>query len=332
MDLFSFTRALIDIESITGHEAQVAGFIAGFLRQAGFEVELWPVEPGRDNVIARIGQPRTLLSTHMDTVPPFLPSSERDGRIYGRGACDAKGIIAAQVFAALELRAAGMGDFGLLILAGEEKNSAGALAANLRPIGSQFLINGEPTDSRMVEAGKGSLRLDLVSHGKMAHSAYPELGESAIEKLLEALQRLRRIELPHDPRLGATTCNIGTLTGGRAPNVVPDHARAEILFRLVTPANGLRQQIETACAGLAEANFVLEIPPIFPLTLPGYPTMTVSFTTDIPALSHWGRPILFGPGSIAVAHTDHEYIDKTELAAAVGHYVAIVRACQAMKA
>ncbi|MHB8733884.1 MAG: M20/M25/M40 family metallo-hydrolase [Terriglobales bacterium] len=324
MDLFAFTRALVDIESVTGNEERTTVFVADFLARAGFQVELWEVEPHRANIFARLGQPLTVLSTHLDTVPPFIPSSEDEHYIYGRGACDAKGIVAAQVFAGLRLQQQGERDFGLLFLVGEEKNSTGALAANLRPVGSQFLVNGEPTESRMVEAGKGTLRVDLVACGRMAHSAYPELGESAIEKLLLALERLRGLPLPHNTRLGPTTLNIGTLQGGRAPNVVPDHARAELLYRLVEPAVQLRPAIQDAVQGLAEAQFVLEIPPVFPLVLPGFATSVVAFTTDIPSLSAWGQPILFGPGSIHVAHTERERIAKQELAAAVAAYAEIV--------
>lgn len=332
MNLFGFTRALIDIESVTGNEAAAAAFVADCLRQRGFEVEVWPLEAGRANVFARHGRPDVVLSTHLDTVPPFFPSRESEDRISGRGACDAKGIAAAQIFAAFDLMAAGVRDFGLLFLAGEEKNSAGAHAANARPVGSRFLINGEPTGGRLVAAGKGSLRVDLTARGRMAHSAYPQLGESAIEKLLDALARLRALALPANSQLGPTTCNIGTLAGGRAPNVVADAARAELLYRLVAPSDGLRSQIEEAVAGLAEAQFVLEIPPVFPLVLPGFETTTVAFSTDIPALDRWGKPLLIGPGDIALAHTERESIAKAELTAAVTDYARLVRACQALPA
>ncbi len=325
MDLYAFTRALVDIESVTGNEERAALFVRDFLRRAGFEAELWDVEPRRPNVWAAVGRPRTVLSTHLDTVPPFFPSAEDDRCLYGRGACDAKGIVAAQVFAALRLRERGVRDFGLLFLVGEEKNSTGAQAANRRPPDAvKFLVNGEPTDSRMASAGKGTLRMDLIARGRMAHSAYPELGESAIDKLLEALRRVRTLELPRDPLLGPTTCNIGIISGGRAPNVVADQARAELLFRLVTPAAGLREQIAAAVRALAEPQFVLEIPPVRLETLAGFPVTTVAFTTDIPALAAWGRPLLFGPGSIQVAHTEREYIDKLEQARAVEAYAEIV--------
>lgn len=329
--LFAFTRALIDIDSTSGREGEVGEFVADYLRQAEgvagqLEVELWEVEPGRRNVFARRGQPHVVLSTHLDTVPPFIPSREDEAAIHGRGACDAKGIIAAQVFAARQLIAAGAGDFGLLFVVGEERNSAGALAANLRPQGARFLVNGEPTESRMIRAGKGALRLDLHARGRTAHSAYPELGESATDKLIEAIARVRALPLPSDPDLGATTINLGTLAGGLAPNVVADQARAELLIRLVADAAPLRAAITQAVAGLAEAEFVLEIPPVRLRTLPGFPTGVVAFGTDIPKLDAWGEPLLFGPGSIHVAHTAQEWIGKSELVQAVDAYARIVQA------
>ena len=329
MDIFAFTRALMDLESVTGNEEQAARFVAGFLRDAGFSCELCEVEPRRYNVYAAVGEPRIVLSTHLDTVPPFIASSEDEEFIYGRGACDAKGIIAAQVFAAMELARAGVSGFALLFMVGEERNSTGALWANQRPVGSRYLINGEPTESRMVEAGKGALRVDLRAHGRMAHSAYPHLGESAIDKLLEAIARLRAMELPVHAKLGPTTFNVGVIAGGRAPNVIADQANAEILYRLVEPGADLRRRIEETVRGLADPHFLLEIEPVFPMVLPGFETTLVSFTTDIPALKAWGTPILYGPGSIHVAHTDHERMAKAELVAAVGAYADMVRQLQA---
>lgn len=331
--LFSLVRQLVDTDSTTGKEAAAAEFLAAYLRQRGWAAELWPLPPedgpGRANVFAACGQPRVVLSTHLDTVPPFFPSREDDSWIHGRGSCDAKGIAAAQIFAAEALRAAGIRNFGLLFLAGEEKNSAGAHAANLRaqqkPPGCQFLVNGEPTSSRMAMAGKGALRVDLRAQGRAAHSAYPELGESATEKLITALVRVRSLPLPADLRLGPATCNIGTLAGGRAPNVVADHARAELLYRLVAPAGELRAAISAAARPEAEAEFVLELPPVFLRVLPGFAATTVAFTTDIPSLGAWGEPMLFGPGDIALAHTPEERIAKTELVAAVGAYARIAR-------
>jgi acetylornithine deacetylase len=260
----------------------------------------------------------------MDTVPPFVPSSETADRIYGRGSCDAKGIMVAQIAAAEKLKGEAI-HVGLLFLVGEERDSQGAQIANQQPRGAKFLINGEPTENKLAVASKGTLRVELVARGKMAHSAYPELGESAIEKLLDALDKLRKLNLPNNPKAGPCTMNIGLIDGGRAPNVIPDHARAHLLFRLVGPAQPLRQQITSAVAGKAEAEFKLEIPYMEFTTVPGIATMIAAFTTDIPALTNWGKPRLIGPGSIHVAHTEGEYIEKRQLLEAVDLYARIAR-------
>jgi len=327
MDLFALTRQLIDIESITGNEARVGEFLARELERLGYAVERMPVEGDRFNIWVTLpGTPRPVLvfSTHMDTVPPFIPSSETHDRIYGRGSCDAKGIIVAQIAAAEKLKAEGM-RAGLLFLVGEERDSQGAQTANLQPRGAKFLINGEPTENRMALASKGTLRVEVVAKGRMAHSAYPELGESAIEKLLDGLQNIRKIKLPAHEKAGPSTMNIGMIEGGRAPNVIPDHAVANLLIRLVGPTDELRRQISAAVAGKAEARFILEIPFMELGTVPGIETMVAAFTTDIPALTAWGKPVLIGPGSIHVAHTDGEYIAKEQLLQAVELYARIAR-------
>ncbi len=334
MDIISLTRQLVDIESITGNEGPVGEFLYRELSRLGYQVKKMPVEGDRFNVLANPPQqprPALFLSTHMDTVPPFIPSSEDVGRIYGRGSCDAKGIIAAQIAAAERLRKQGL-YVGLMFLVGEEKDSQGAQVANQQPQGCKFLINGEPTENKMALASKGTLRVEVTAKGRMAHSAYPELGESAIEKLLDALNRLRNVPLPVNEEIGPTTVNIGVLEGGRAPNVIPDYARAHLLYRLVGPAEELRRNIVAAVGDLAEVNFVLEIPYMRLRALDGVPTMVAAFTTDIPALTHWGEPMLVGPGSIHVAHTESEYIAKDQLAAAVDLYCAIAERASATKA
>lgn len=326
MDPFVFTRQLIDIESITGNEGEVGEFLHQELVAIGLKAEKIEAAPGRFNVHAtwpETPSPAVVLSTHMDTVPPFIPSSEDDTRIYGRGSCDAKGIIAAQTAASLKLHQEGI-DVGLLFVVGEERDSTGALVANTKPRGSRFLVNGEPTENRLGVASKGALRVEVTARGRMAHSAYPELGESAIEKLLEALRRLRDMPLPVNPEVGSCTMNIGVIEGGRAPNVIPDHARAQLLYRLVGPSEQLRRDIAEAVGALAEVNFSLEIPFVKMRTVPGIPTMVASFTTDIPALTNWGEPLLIGPGSIHVAHTEHESIGKSQLLEAVDLYCNIV--------
>ncbi len=326
-DPVQFTRQLIDIESITYNEGAAGAFLADFLAQRGFSIEKMPVEsPERFNVYACMkGQtPDIVLSTHMDTVPPFIPSSEDDEFIYGRGACDAKGIIAAQIGAAERLRDSGV-KVGLLFLVGEERDSAGAKVANTQPKGSRFLINGEPTDNRLAIASKGALRAAVRATGKMAHSAYPELGESAVHKLVEALDRVLEIRLPVTEDIGPSTLNIGLLEGGRAPNVIADHAEAQVLVRLVGPSEETRKALEEAVAGLAEVEFTLEIPFMRMRALDGFPTMVAAFTTDIPALTNWGEPVLLGPGSIHVAHTPHEKLAKRELLEAVDLYIEVAK-------
>jgi acetylornithine deacetylase len=265
----------------------------------------------------------------MDTVPPFIPSSEDAGRIYGRGSCDAKGIIAAQIAAAERLRQQGI-YAGLLFVAGEERDSLGARVANEYAAKEQgarcrFLINGEPTENRLALASKGTLRVEVTARGRMAHSAYPELGESAIDKLIPALTRLRAMPLPSDPEVGPCTLNIGLIEGGRAPNVIPDYAHADLLYRLIGPSDELRRQIHRTAGDQVQVTFPLELPFLRLRTVDGLPTMIAAFTTDIPKLTNWGEPLLLGPGSIHVAHTDGEYIEKQQLAEAIDLYCRIAK-------
>lgn len=326
MDPIKLTRRLIDIESISGNEGAVGAELYDELCRLGYTTHKIPVGHERFNVLATLDdvRPQVVFSTHMDTVPPFIPSSEDHDNVYGRGSCDAKGIIAAQIAACQRLRKDGAA-VGMLFLVGEERDSLGAKVANESPLGSRFLINGEPTDNRLAVASKGALRVEIIARGKMAHSAYPHLGESAIEKLLTALERLRKMKLPENPEVGPCTLNIGLIEGGRAPNVIPDYAKAQLLYRLVGESDGLRKEIAQTVAGVAEAEVVLEIPFMKLGTVPGVETMVAAFTTDIPALNKWGTPLLLGPGSIHVAHTDREFLAKKELHAAVDLYCAIAR-------
>jgi acetylornithine deacetylase len=325
VNVFELTRALVDIESISDNETQVASYLdsylSGLAAVSGGRVERMDVEHGRFNVLASWGTPLVTLSTHMDTVPPFFPSREDVDYIWGRGSCDAKGIIASMVGAAERLLAAGATNFGLLFVVGEERNSAGAIAASHSPRGSRYLINGEPTENKMVLASKGIVRFEAVASGRLAHSAYPELGESAIDKLLDALERLRRVELPTDSLLGASTMNIGTIAGGRAPNVIADFAKAEILVRLVGDPRPIRESFSAAAGDCVELNEVLLIPAIEFRRVDGIPTTVVSYTTDVPMFAGaWGEPLLLGPGSIHVAHTAEERIAKRDLLQAVDLY------------
>jgi acetylornithine deacetylase len=332
LDPVSFTRQLCEIESTTYGEGRVGDFLADFLANRGWSVEKTPVpQPAesanagpRWNVYAgpASGAPELVFSTHMDTVPPYIPFTEDAEFLHGRGVSDAKGIIAAQVAAAETLRAAGF-RVGLLFVSGEERDSAGAKEANLNPRGSRFLINGEPTDNRLALASKGALRAVFKASGKMAHSAYPELGDSAVHKLVQVLGKILEIPLPSVEDVGPSTLNIGQIHGGHAPNVIADKAEAQVLIRLVGDSAPVRAALLEAAEGLAEVDFTLEIPFVRLRAVPGLPTMIAKFTTDIPQLSNWGEPLLLGPGSIHVAHTPYERLAKKELREAVDLYVAV---------
>lgn len=331
-DVFELTRSLVDIESTTGNEARAASYLFDRLTviagASGGRVERIDVEGGRFDVLAIWGKPIVTLSTHIDTVPPFYPSREDETHIWGRGACDAKGIIAAMVVSAEKLLATGVRNFALLFVIGEERNSAGAKAAARTPRGSKYLVNGEPTENKLALGSKGVLRYEVIASGRMAHSAYPELGQSAIESLLDVLELFRKVPLPADSVLGASTMNIGTISGGRAPNVIPDAARAEVMIRLVSDPARLRQAFTAAAAKVDRIvlNEVLCIPAVRLERVPGYPTTIVAFASDVPELSPaWGQPLMFGPGSIHVAHTDGERVSKQELLDAVDAYANIVR-------
>ena len=330
MHVFELTRELIDIPSVTPEELEVGKYLYAYLERLCRDyhgcVERTEVEPDRWNVFACFGEPIVTLSTHMDTVPPFIPSREDDEFIWGRGACDTKGIIASMITAAESLLSQGVRNFGLLFVVGEERNSAGAYHAAANPRGSRYIINGEPTENQLALGSKGALRYEVIARGRMAHSAYPELGESAIEKLLDALQAIRQVELPVDPVLGISTLNIGIIRGGRAPNVIPDEARAEIFVRLVGDSAATRAALEAAVGELAEMNFVLEIPALRLTAVEGLPTTVVAYTTDIPAFGgKWGQPLLMGPGTIHVAHTLDERVPKKQLLEAVEIYQKIIR-------
>jgi acetylornithine deacetylase len=334
IDAIDLTRKLVNIESISYHEGMAGEFLAEFLATQRYSVERMTVDqpdvaltPGggmgeRFNVYAAMPgiTPDVVLSTHMDTVPPFFECTEDDEYLYGRGTCDAKGIIAAQVAAADRLREAGV-KVGLLFVVGEERDSAGAKVANENPRGSRFLINGEPTDNRLALATKGALRVELRAHGRMAHSAYPELGESAIDKLVDALHDVLAMPLPIEPEIGPATLNIGLISGGRAPNVIADKAEAHILIRTVGPSDEVKEAVTRVVAGRAEVTFSLDMSFVRMRRVGNLPTMIAKFATDIPSLTAWGEPFLLGPGSIHVAHTADERISKKELLECVDLYV-----------
>lgn len=333
IDVVELTEQLCRIDSTTYYEGAVGEFVAAYLSERGWQVEKTAVLQSADgadgprwNVYASVNElaPEVVFSTHLDTVPPYVPFRREGGYLYGRGVCDAKGIAAAQIAAATRLRAAGFA-VGMLFVSGEERDSAGAIVANQNPKGSRYLINGEPTDNRLALASKGSLRVHLKADGKMAHSAYPELGDSAVHKLVSAVNRLLEAEWPKNDFAGDTTLNVGLIGGGYAPNVIADKAEAHLHFRLIGPGNEIREKVLELINGKVEVEFTLEIDYVRLKHVEGLPTMIAKFTTDIPKLTNWGEPLLLGPGSIHVAHTPDERIAITELHDAVALYEQVAR-------
>ncbi|MBP2646759.1 MAG: peptidase [Gemmatimonadetes bacterium] len=325
MDALELTRSLVRIDSTTGREGPVAAFLAAVLEQEGWIVVRQPVDEGRFNVYAHLGGPEVVFSTHLDTVPPFIDLREDETWLHGRGTCDAKGLAAAMIAAAERLRATGETRIGLLFVVGEENGSEGAAAAaRLEPRG-RFLINGEPTENQLTIGQKGVLRANLVATGRAAHSAYPDEGESAIVPLLDTLQRVQHITLPPHPVLGDMTLNIGRIEGGRAPNVIPDHARAELLFRTVMPHDDLKRAIEAALEPRVTVTYPLEIPSVVSTAPKGWQTTVVSFASDLPFLASWGEGYQLGPGTIRVAHTAEERIRKTDLQRGIVLYEKLAR-------
>jgi acetylornithine deacetylase len=326
MSAIELTRAMVDIDSTTGREAAVGRWLANYLRSSGYTVHEQAVDGDRFNVLATLEPPRVVFSTHFDCVPPFFPSRLEGDRLFGRGSCDAKGILAAEMSAAARLKAAGIRDVGLLFVVGEERGSDGAIAANRLPQarGCRYLINGEPTDNRLGIATRGMLRLRLTSSGRAAHTSHPELGESAIEKLIDALVRLRTLTLPADDILGRTHYTVGLIDGGIAPNVVPPVASAEVMFRSVGGSDQIHAALQPL-ERLVTIEDVLEVPPIHMVVLPGIEAAIFPYTTDVPFLAAWGQPLLYGPGSVLVAHTADEFVTAGDLERAINDYESLAR-------
>jgi acetylornithine deacetylase len=325
-DVVALTAELLAIESPTGGEAKAVDFVSRWLIGRGWNVTVQEVTPGRGNIWASRGGGVVTLSTHLDTVPPYVPPRLQGDRLYGRGACDAKGIVAAMLCAAEALALAGENRLDLLFVVGEEKGSDGARTANRLPATSRYLINGEPTESKLAVGAKGSQRVTLRTRGREAHSAYPHLGASAIEPMLALLPTLHEIELPTDERLGATTVNIGTIRGGTEANIIPGACESELMFRLVGDVSVVRERLERWVGDRAEITYGSHIPAQFFHVIPGFETTPVAYTSDIPLLGRWGTPLLFGPGSIHVAHTPDEFVDVRELRTAVDSYQTLSRA------
>jgi acetylornithine deacetylase len=319
-DVVSLAAELLSIQSTTGSEGSIVDFVSRWLVGRGWNVTLQEVSRGRANIWASRSGGGVTFSTHLDTVPPYVPPRLEGSRLFGRGSSDAKGIAAAMLVAADRLVGAGEKRIELLFVVGEEKGSDGARAANNLGTKSRFLINGEPTDSKLASGAKGSLRATIRIRGREAHSAYPHLGRSAIEPMLELLPTLRKLPLPSDPILGETTVNIGTIKGGTEANVIPAHAEAEIMFRLVSDVEPIKKMVGDWARGRADVEFGSHIPAQRFATVPGFETEPVAYTSDIPLLSNWGEPFLFGPGSIHVAHTPDEFIDVEELRVSVDGY------------
>jgi len=325
VDVVGLARTLIDIESTTGMEGAVGRVLAQYLRDRGYSVLEQPVAGDRINVIAGVGEPSVVFSTHFDCVPPFFPSRVEGGVLHGRGACDAKGILAAQVAAAERLRGEGETRIGLVFVCGEERGSDGAKAANTIASQTKYLINGEPTELKLGLATRGCFRVRLTAHGRAAHSGYPHLGESAIEKLMDVLRDLRATAWPSDPQLGTTHYTVGLISGGVAPNVVPPNAEAEVFFRTVGPHDPVREVLAATVAGRVDVQEILELPAVRLHTVPGFETEVFAYFSDVPFLSHWGTPLLLGPGTIHVAHTDHEHVAIADLDRAVDLYADLAR-------
>src|SRR5687768_6052399 len=324
-DVVALCAELLSIQSPTGAEGKVVDFVSRLLVGRGWNVTVQEVTPGRGNVWASRAGGGVTLSTHLDTVPPYVPPRMDGDRLYGRGACDAKGIVAAMLAAADRLAEAGELRVDLLFVVGEEKGSDGARAANHLGATSRFLINGEPTESKLASGAKGSQRVIVRTRGKEAHAAYPHLGQSAIEPMLELLPKVKKLKFPSDPVLGEATVNIGVIRGGTEGNIIPGQAEAEVMLRIVSDVEPVKRQLEEWADGVAELEWGSHIPPQHFHTVDGFEIEPVAYTTDIPLLSRWGKPLLFGPGSIHVAHTSDEYVDVAELRASVDTYEKLVR-------
>jgi acetylornithine deacetylase len=324
-DVVELAARLMEIDSTSGRETDLVDWLANYLAGNDWAVRRIAVTPGRDDLLAsNAGRAHVTLSTHLDTVPPFIPPRLLGQRLCGRGACDAKGIAAAMITAGERLRADGI-PVALLFVVGEETTHDGAEAANRVANESRILINGEPTESTLAVGTKGAMRFELRTRGRAAHSAYPALGHSAIRDLVALLAELETLELPRDALLGDTTINIGMVRGGVADNVLAPEAEARLMARLVTPPAEFETIIRRWVGDRAALEFGITVPPVRLATVPGFPTSVAAYATDIPKLTNWGTPLLFGPGSIHVAHTDDEYVEIAELRSAVDAYVALAR-------
>ncbi|KAF9365968.1 hypothetical protein BGX34_007172 [Mortierella sp. NVP85] len=335
-ELLAFHKGLVSISCITENEAPCTEYLRAHLTKLGYTVELQSIAPGRENVLAYLGQgrnPRVLFNSHIDVVPPYIEYREDEENVYGRGSSDAKGSMAAQVQAVEELRKEGKvkeGDVGFLFVVGEEVDHIGMVKSNDLGLTPDYLIVGEPTESRLALGHKGILRFNLRVEGKAAHSGYPELGISANNKLIDLLYKLKNLELPYDSHFGHTTMNIGTISGGLAANIIPASASAAISFRIATSTKEVLDLIEKTIPKEEQLKDKVTIEvitcwePVRCHSVPGFETFIANYFTDIPSFLTAKHSLLFGPGSILCAHAPHEFINKKELIAAVGSYKDIV--------
>jgi acetylornithine deacetylase len=332
MDVIELTRALVDIPSVTGAEAEVAGFISAHLKDLGLEVREQLVEGRRRNVIALLDpRPRVIFCTHMDTVPPFIGASEDETYIHGRGAGDAKGSLAAMIGCARELKDEGGAAIGLLFVVAEETDSAGAKKANELGLEPDFTVVGEPSENRLGFGHKGLMTVEITASGRPAHSGYPHLGDSAIEKLLDVLQKIRTMDFADNPAWGKTLVNIGTIQGGVAHNVIPQRASALVSLRVGTNWRGVVDRLTGLSGGGIDVKILSCAEPQVLFTLPGYEQVVLPYGTDIPHLARFGRKLLLGPGSGEVAHTERDRVAKKQLREAVGIYKKLARELLAIR-
>lgn len=316
-------RDWIEIPSVTGGEGDYADALARRLTALGLDVELQEVAPGRSNVLARRSAPRVVFCTHLDTVPPFIGSSEDGEFVRGRGSCDAKGPALAMLEAARALLDGGEEGLGFLFTVGEEIDSAGARAANARlavPWQPRYVIVGEPTGNRFVRAHKGAFKGRLVAHGVAGHSSQP-VGPSAVHELVGCAHRLLSTDWGTHEVLGPGTLNIGLFEGGVAPNVVADRAEASVLLRAVEAPEVCERKLRAALGEHVElqAAAVNYGPQDFHVPA-GEEPIEVAFGTDAPHLPDWGEKLLYGPGRILDAHTDHECVSKASMGQAIADY------------